>query len=78
MGPAQMGGGPPGGGSFTFNITPEGDDVLTHEVATALRLEAKKSAVAACAGAIASAFIPDPPPFKTASNTAAGKLRSPR
>ena len=27
-------------GAFTFNLTPEGDDVVTHEVATALRLEA--------------------------------------
>ena len=35
-----MGGGDTGGGSFTFDITPEGDDVLTHEVATDLRLEA--------------------------------------
>jgi hypothetical protein len=33
-------GGGPGGGAFTFNLTPEGDDVLTHEVATALCLEA--------------------------------------
>jgi hypothetical protein len=32
--------GGPGGISFTFNLTPEGDDVLTHEVATALRQEA--------------------------------------
>src|SRR5205823_867149 len=31
--------GPGGGGAFMFNITPEGDDVITHEVATALRLE---------------------------------------
>ncbi len=44
MGPGEPGGGPRGGGSFTFTITPEGDDVLTHEVATALRLEAKKPA----------------------------------
>ena len=44
MGGGEMGGGPRGGGSFTFNITPEGDDVLTHEVATALRLEALKPA----------------------------------
>ena len=36
----RHGRGPRGGGSFTFKITPEGDDVLTHEVATALRLEA--------------------------------------
>src|SRR5262249_6867672 len=32
--------GPGGGASFTFTLTPEGDDVLTHEVATALRQEA--------------------------------------
>jgi mono/diheme cytochrome c family protein len=31
--------GPGGGSSFTFNLTAEGDDVITHEVATALRLE---------------------------------------
>jgi hypothetical protein len=35
-----MGG--PGGISFTFNLTPEGDDVLTHEVVTALRQEAEE------------------------------------
>src|SRR5262249_52255521 len=33
-------GGPGGPGAFTFNLTPEGDDVLSHGVATALRLEA--------------------------------------
>ena len=43
------GGGPPnprfgGGAGFTFNLTPEGDDVLNHEVATALRLEAEEPA----------------------------------
>src|SRR5207245_2007698 len=36
---AVMAGGP-GGGAFTFNLTPEGDDVVTHEVVTALRREA--------------------------------------
>jgi hypothetical protein len=29
-----------GNGGFTFDLTPDGDDVLTHEVATALRLKA--------------------------------------
>jgi hypothetical protein len=38
MGGPFMGG--PGGTAVTFNLTPEGDDVLTHEVATALRQEA--------------------------------------
>ncbi|MFN0206691.1 MAG: DUF1553 domain-containing protein [Planctomycetota bacterium] len=37
-GGAMMGGG--GGGSFTFDIIPEGDDIINHEVATALRREA--------------------------------------
>lgn len=33
----------PGGGSaFTFHFTPEGDDVMTHEIATALRLDAQE------------------------------------
>jgi len=32
------------GGSFTFRLTAEGDDVLTHEVATALRREALERA----------------------------------
>ena len=77
MGPGEMGGGPPAGGSFTFNITPEGDDVLTHEVATALRLEAMKPAAAACAGAIASAFAPDASPSSTAGNTAAAQPSGP-
>jgi hypothetical protein len=31
--------GPGGGSTFTFNFAPEGDDVITHEVATVLRLE---------------------------------------
>jgi hypothetical protein len=34
--------GGPGGNAFTFHLTPEGDDVVTHEVATALRLEARE------------------------------------
>lgn len=33
----------PGGGSaFTFHLTPEGDDVVTHEIATALRRDAEE------------------------------------
>jgi hypothetical protein len=36
--------GPGGGGSFSFDLTPEGDDVVTYEVATALRLEELESA----------------------------------
>jgi mono/diheme cytochrome c family protein len=31
-----------GGGGFTFNFTPAGDDVLNHEVTTALRLHAEE------------------------------------
>ena len=46
--------GSPGGGSFMFNITPEGDDVLTHEVATALCIEALERA-GGLPGAIATA-----------------------
>ncbi len=65
-----MGGGPAGGDSFTFEITPEGDDVLTHEVATALRLEALKPVAGARPGAIASASTPAASPSKTASKTA--------
>ncbi|QJW98398.1 PSD1 and planctomycete cytochrome C domain-containing protein [Frigoriglobus tundricola] len=38
-GPPGPGMGGPSGGSFTFHLTPEGDDVLTHEVAMALRRE---------------------------------------
>ncbi len=41
MGGGRRGG---GGGSFTFNLTAKGDDVLNHEVATALRLEAMEVA----------------------------------
>ena len=58
-----------GGGSLTFNFSPEGDDVLTHEVATALRLEALKPAEGAHSGAVASASNPDAPPPKTASKS---------
>lgn len=32
----------PNPGDFVFNLTPEGDDAITHEVATALRLESQE------------------------------------
>jgi hypothetical protein len=51
----EPGGGGRGGGSFVFNITPEGDDVLNHEVATALRIEARELAIYGLTGGIASA-----------------------
>jgi hypothetical protein len=41
-GPVFIGPGGRGGAGFTFSLTPEGDDVLTHEVATALRLDAQE------------------------------------
>ena len=53
--PAPPMGGP--GGAFTFNLTAEGDDVVNHEVATALRLEAVESARIAVAGPPAS-YLP--------------------
>ena len=40
VGGPVMASGPGGSGSFSFNLTPEGDDVFTHEVATILRQEA--------------------------------------
>jgi hypothetical protein len=40
MGAAGMGAGRRDGGLFTFNLTPEGEDVVSHEVVTALRLQA--------------------------------------
>jgi mono/diheme cytochrome c family protein len=40
--PPMVGG--PGGGAFTFSLTAEGEDVLTHEVATTLRIEAQERA----------------------------------
>ena len=43
-GNVRMGGLGGGGAAFTFNFRPEGDDVLTHEVATALRHEAQDPA----------------------------------
>ena len=77
-----MGGGPPGGGMFTFNITPEGDDVLTHEVVTALRLEAlqpaaAEPAAAASPSARAPASAADPSPSRTSSNAASGQAPKP-
>ncbi len=69
----SAGGNMGGGGSFTFNITPEGDDVLTHEVATALRLEALQPAAGACPGPIASASTPKASLSRTTSNTTAGQ-----
>jgi hypothetical protein len=52
---ADMAPGRPDGGAFTFNLTPEGDDVLTHEVAAALRLEALERAKSAVPAPIAGA-----------------------
>jgi hypothetical protein len=70
MGAGAMVGSPRGSDTFTFNITPEGDDVITHEVASALRLEAASNAVGACAGGIEVAFASDSPPSKTANSAA--------
>ncbi|MFO0845249.1 MAG: PSD1 and planctomycete cytochrome C domain-containing protein [Gemmataceae bacterium] len=59
--PGAMAG--PGGGSFTFHLTPEGDDVLTHEVATALRLEAEgRTKPAAPVAAPTGKAVPPSPP----------------
>src|SRR5437899_628071 len=54
----------PGGGAFTFNITPEGDDVVTHEVVTALRLETEERTKTAQAPgtSVAPAAQPAPGP----------------
>src|SRR5207249_3753655 len=56
-GPVFVGGMPNQGqgGAFTFNLTPEGDDVVTHEVATALRLEAQERAKSAALALVAGA-----------------------
>ncbi len=59
-----------GGGAFLFTITPEGDDVLTHEVATALRLKARDGAVRAAAGAVAAALDLDAPRSQKAAPVA--------
>jgi hypothetical protein len=51
-------------GSFFFNLTPEGDDVVNHEVATALRLEAfqrSKAAAPPTAGAKPMPAVPAAP-----------------
>jgi hypothetical protein len=53
-----------GGTAFVFNLTPEGDDVLTHEVATALRLEALERGKGDVAMTAATA---NPPPGTTNS-----------
>lgn len=66
MGAPVMAGGP--GGAFTFNLTPEGDDVLTHEVATLLRLEARERALA-----IARALFGGPAALTTVARSAAPK-----
>jgi hypothetical protein len=61
----QMGG-PGGGGGFMFNLTPEGDDVITHEVATALRLDALERSRH-------STQLPTAPPPRAASRPAAAQ-----
>jgi hypothetical protein len=80
---AAMGG--PGGG-FTFNLTPEGDDVLTHEVATALRLEAlERSKITARAptsgstvGPAGAQPVPGPPAGEGKGGKPAPDARAPR
>jgi hypothetical protein len=69
----EAGPGPRGGGSFMFDITPEGDDVVTHEVATALRLEALKPAAAASPSAHSSTPARGAPASENASNSDATK-----
>ncbi len=54
-GPGGVPAGGAGGGSFTFRITPEGDDIVSHEVVTALRLEAVEPAAGAAATAKSAA-----------------------
>jgi Protein of unknown function (DUF1553)/Protein of unknown function (DUF1549)/Planctomycete cytochrome C len=77
MGPAESGGGAKGGGSFTFNITPEGDDVLNHEVATALRLEALMPPAEARPGTVASVPSPAVSPAKTTASAAKAQAPAP-
>src|SRR5262249_26838712 len=57
-------GGPGGVGSFTFNFTPEGDDVINHEIATVLRQEAL---------ARASVKLPIAPPPRIVEKPAAAQ-----
>ncbi len=69
--------GRPGGGeSFTFNLTPEGDDVVTHEVATALRLEEQeRNAGSGSLSAVPVAPAPRPK-LPTAAPAKAGESKS--
>jgi hypothetical protein len=46
--------------AFTFHLTPDGDDVVTHEVATALRLEALEHAKTTAQAAPAPATTVEP------------------
>src|SRR5262249_21481274 len=70
-----VGGGPPsGGGSFVFNLTPEGNDVITHEVATALRLGSLELSKKGAPATVARAKPPEEttkvdPPMETAKPT---------
>ena len=68
------GGRPYGGGGFVFNLTPEGDDVITHEVATALRLESLE---------VSKSTAPMPgakekPPAETTKDTSPSKNARPK
>jgi mono/diheme cytochrome c family protein len=58
----------PGGNGFTFHLAPEGDDVVTHEVATAIRLEALER----------SRTIAQAPPAGTPVEKSATDARRPR
>ncbi len=69
--PGFGGGRGPSGASFTFEITAEGDDVLTYEIATALREEASEraSAVLEPAATDASETAPVPEVLRTQEPT---------
>jgi hypothetical protein len=60
-------------GSFVFNLTPEGDDVITHEVATALRLESLERSKGPAAVPVAKT---DTPAQTTGASETAGSASS--
>src|SRR5207302_6643511 len=71
-----VGGRPGGGDSFVFNLTPEGEDVITHEVATALRLEALERSKSSVPVPVANANPPAASTNVTTSRASTGAAPS--
>jgi len=70
----NMGGRPGGGGgAFTFNLIPEGEDIITHEVASALRLRDLDNEILSFVGPL----LPEDSPLATSESKTGTARRAP-